>query len=223
MTAVCIPAGQLNLGGAQNRSFFTYSLLAKERKHHSSVWTLRLWRFDPQPNVAHVLFVVKTYDMELDDMVLQLAQPQATARELLFRDVEPVCGSMIAHELMTSADPDIMTVGDEHFLDHARIKHPLQNVGPITVAVPPPYNKPPVTVSVPKGQPGAASPFQSGGIITKTMKVPHGTPAGTPVYAIDVRLPAAKAAPCDECGGTGYYESPLTGAKSPCSQGCKHP
>lgn len=30
-------------------------------------------------------------------------------------------------------------------------------------------------------------------------------------------------APCAECGGSGYYVSPVTAKRSPCSAGCKQP
>lgn len=44
----------------------------------------------------------------------------------------------------------------------------------------------------------------------------------TPGVALNVpRGYAAKA--CAECGGSGYYLSPVTGKRSPCSLGCKHP
>jgi hypothetical protein len=37
----------------------------------------------------------------------------------------------------------------------------------------------------------------------------------------ECRHAAAAAKPCVECSGSGYYVSPVTGKRSPCSAGCK--
>lgn len=38
---------------------------------------------------------------------------------------------------------------------------------------------------------------------------------------MEAHVPLPRKAPCRECSGTGFYESPVSGKRSPCSAGCK--
>lgn len=59
-------------------------------------------------------------------------------------------------------------------------------------------------------------PDRHGSLHYKKRRTPQGTPIGGPDEPDP--LDAKK---CDECGGSGTYESPLTGKRSPCSRGCR--
>lgn len=53
--------------------------------------------------------------------------------------------------------------------------------------------------------------------LTGRVQIPTET---TPGYGGEPFRPKPK---CAECAGSGYYVSPVTGKRSPCSAGCKHP
>lgn len=195
------------------RGTYTMSLLFFDDAHGDVEWHFNVYGLMPGAQPTLMASVKKRIDRLL--ISSSRIKLEGHLRQLFEREV----GSFILDGILAVADVDNMQAGDEVFIDGTRVSRPVQ--------------------------PGPAPQYAKGGIVRPQHRpnvhpshthykrdccnsrlnehhAPGCSRKGMVEAAIEsVARRAKPAGACPECKGTGHYESPISGAKSPCSMGCK--
>jgi len=200
------------------------SLFYVQRIGDESIWEARMYNIHSGMMVAHQCHRVIVDEQDLASSVFTR---DAALETFLMAEIRRTFG-VLTGPLILNAKVGTMQVGDEMFLCGLKRIHSTQ-IAPGTIA--PPVARPtPAHPLIPPGYLPNVPVVNTPGV--KPSDPPSGGVAkGKPRHDPDPRelflefmkrtgqLPRTKGT-CPECGGTGYYESPLTGKKDRCSAGC---